>query len=323
MHCPRLDHFVRFNANGTIGKCGHMIGAPEFQSWQEMQDSQWLSNIRILMSEDRWPSECRRCQATEPSHSIRLDSIKRHELLKQHQDYLILGGVLDNVCNSACQSCSASLSTKIGSLETKDYIRIDNVDLFDQVPLDRVVEVDINGGEPTASPNYQRLLENLPPNVKILRVNTNGSRLLPNIKTLLDQGIHVIITLSLDGTNKVHDYVRWPVTWKQYQSTVEKYRELKKQYHNLTLQAWTTLHVLNLADFTNIKTFAEQQGLNHSWAYLERPAELNVKYSNSLTVPQKDFDPDAVAIDKNNQQELDLFIKKQDLLRNIDIRDYL
>ncbi len=27
MFCPRLEHFVRLNQNGTIGKCGHMVKA--------------------------------------------------------------------------------------------------------------------------------------------------------------------------------------------------------------------------------------------------------------------------------------------------------
>ena len=30
MQCPRIRHFARLNHNGTIGKCGHMTGAPEF-----------------------------------------------------------------------------------------------------------------------------------------------------------------------------------------------------------------------------------------------------------------------------------------------------
>lgn len=323
MYCPRFDHFVRFNADGSIGKCGHMVNAPTFRSWDDMQGSEWLSSVREQMLNDQWPTECHRCQITEPSHSIRLDSIKRHNLLQKYHDYVILGGVLDNICNSACQSCNSSLSTKIGSLESKNYIRINNTRLFDCIPMDRVVEIDINGGEPSASPNYQQLLENLPASVKILRINTNGSRMLPNIENLLNQGIHVILTLSLDGTGKVHDYVRWPITWNNYQSTIGKYQKLKQLYHNLTLQSWTTLHALNLGDFDNIKKFSLEQGLKHSWAYLDHPQELNVKYCNSFTLPQKKIDPNVIAIDINNQADIDAWITKQDCIRNINITDYL
>lgn len=323
MYCPRLDHFVRFNADGTIGKCGHMIDAPGFDSWEDMQSSPWLADLRRTFQEDRWPSECRRCQATEPNHSIRLDSIRRHDLLRGQKDYLILGGVLDNVCNSACQSCNANLSTKIGSLSGRDYPRINNQRLFDQVPMHRVVEIDVNGGEPTASPNYQHLLENLPESVRILRINTNGSRVMPNLQKILQRGVHVIITLSLDGTGKLHDYVRWPISWSTYQHTVEVMKAIKSQHNNLTLQAWTTVHALNLSGFDSIKTWASEQEIKHSWAYLDRPRPLNVRYSNSMTEPFKHLDPANIAIDSNNQSELDSFIQEQDQLRSITIKDYM
>ncbi len=300
-----------------------MIDAPGFSSWDDMQNSTWLKSVKDQMDKDQWPSECRRCQDTEPDHSIRLDSINRHKLLKRYSDYVILGGVLDNVCNSACQSCNANLSTKIGSLTSRNYIRINNKSLFDHIPIHRVIEIDINGGEPTASPNYQDLLENLPHRVKILRVNTNGSKILPNLEKILDRGIHVIITLSLDGVGSVHDYVRWPIMWNNYCSTVERYHDLKNKFDNLTLQAWTTVHALNLGNFHIIESWANSQELKHSWAYLDEPRPLNVRYSNNMTVPYKSFDPDNVAIDQDNQQDLNQFIIYQDQLRSISIKDYL
>jgi len=323
MYCPRLDHFVRFNADGTVGKCGHMIGAPGFENWESMQSSQWLLDIRAKMEKDIWPQECQRCKDTEPSHSIRLFSIKKHAMLNKNPDYLILGGVLDNICNSACQSCNAGLSTKIGSLQSANYPRIDNGFLFDRVPMERVVEIDINGGEPTASPGYQKLLENLPPSTKILRVNTNGSRMLPNIQNILDQDIKLIVTLSLDGIGRTHDYVRWPVRWANYERTVNKYLLLRSQHTNLELQTWTTLHALNVADFSNIKNYSQSHDINHSWAYLENPSALNLRYQNSFSQPAKDLDPGFIATEQNNQQDIDDFIARQDKLRNINIRDYL
>lgn len=323
MYCARIDHFARFNADGTVGKCGHMTGAPGFASWQEMQDSEWLQRVRTDMQQDQWPKECLRCQQTEPTQSIRLASNQRHELLRRHQDYIILGGVLDNICNSACQSCNAGLSTKIGSLYSSDYIIVDNQHLFDRIPMDRVYEIDINGGEPTASPNYQSLLANLPPSVKILRVNTNGSRVLPNLESILSKGVHVIVTLSLDGTDQTHDYVRWPVRWSNYRTTVKKYQTLSKSYKNLKLQAWTTLHVLNARNFENIKIFARDHDLDHSWAYLETPAPLNLRYTNQLSLAVKHLDPNFIASDQDNQSDLDAFIVAQDRLRGINIGDYI
>lgn len=331
MYCPRLDHFVRFNADGSISPCGHMVNSQKFKTVEELHDSVWLQNIKFTMKIDRWPDECSRCRDSEASGamSVRQFSLDRHQqLLPVKEDYIILGGVLDNVCNSACQSCNATLSTKIGSLDKKNYIKIDNFDLIDTIDVSRVVEIDLNGGEPTASPRYQRLLTRLPENTQIVRVNTNGSRVLPNIQQILDRKIKVLITLSLDGTGPVHDYVRWPIKWDDYCETVKQYQDLRSQYPNLELQAWTTLHALNVGDWENIAQFAQENSLAHSWAFLEYPIALDARFKNHLTKTAKfkisslkQFVTVASGID--NQCQLDRFIEEQDSLRNISIKDFM
>ena len=338
MYCSRLDHFVRLNADGTIGKCGHMVNAPGFESWTAMQDSAWLADVRNKMAQDQWPTECQRCQATErmpQARSIRLDADGRHKILSQiKSDYVILGGVLDNVCNSACQSCQPQRSTKIGSLHSRDYIRIDNSHMLDHVPWDRVVEVDVNGGEPAASPNYQKLLDDLPPMTRVLRINTNCSRVIPNIENILDRGLFVIITMSLDGTHGVHDYVRWPIPWSDYQRTVAVYRQLTNKYKNLQLQAWTVVHALNAADMPNVAYWCQANDIKHSWAWLRDPDALNAGYTNTYTLRARKILESSdqsvlqdmsrfVATYSNNQASLDAFIAGQDSLRNISIGNYL
>ena len=112
MYCPRLEHFVRLNQNGTIGKCGHMTNAKDFKSFKELHNSQWLKKIELDMILDDWPKECIRCKQMEETsgESIRTKSITRHKMLHPlKEDYLVVGGVLDNICNSACQTCNAEL----------------------------------------------------------------------------------------------------------------------------------------------------------------------------------------------------------------------
>ena len=283
------------------------------------------------MSIGSWPDECRRCRDTEQAngHSIRLASNERDLELKQtHPDYLILGGVLDNICNSACQTCHAGLSTKIGSLSGGDYKQISNESLLDRIPMDRVLEIDINGGEPTASPAYQRLLQNLPAQIKILRVNTNGSRVLPRFEELLQRDIRIIITFSLDGTDRVHDYVRWPIQWDNYQNTVERYVDYRKHHNNLELQAWTVISALNVNDWPNIEKFAKEMELNHSWAFLDYPIPLDPRFDNDLTARAKTtlsgIDKfQSIASGINNQNQLYSFLNQQDQLRGISFKNYL
>ena len=334
MFCPRINHFTRLNANGTIGKCGHMTNAKEFKTFRDLHKSQWLKKIELDMTLDAWPDECIRCKQTEEvtGESIRTKSITRHKMLHPlKNDYLVVGGVLDNICNSACQTCNASLSTKIGSLE-KNYIKANNLQKFFGLPQHRILEVDVNGGEPTASKNYKVLLKNLPSNTKIVRMNTNGSRMINELIDLLENKIMVIVTISFDGTEDVHDYVRWPIKWEKFIKTVAKYKKLQKQYKLLKLDFWTTVSCLNIGDFPNIIKYASDNNINHAWAFLNTPNVLNVKYKNPFTVNAKiDFLSSNnkmlhemathIAIEPNNTN-LSLFIKKQDYIRKININDY-
>lgn len=337
MHCPRLDHFVRINHNGKVGKCGHMTGAKEFNSFAEMQNSSWLKGIKEKMQDQRWPAECVRCRMTEEATntSIRLDMIERDRILSAiKKDYLIVGGVLDNICNSACQTCHSGLSTKIGSLSSKDYEKVNNYETFFTFPQDRICEVDVNGGEPTASPNYKKLLKNLPASVKIVRINTNGSKVIAELEELLFQGIRVIVTLSFDGVGDVHDYVRWPVLWKKFDSNVKKYIALRKKYSNLRLNFWTTVSSLNVGDLKNIVDYAAQQKIDHAYGFCIRPDVLDIRHENTFTIAAKEqlckIDNqllDSIAnkcgsFKKNNDEELKKFISSQDALRNINYKNY-
>jgi len=338
MHCPRLDHFARINHNGKIGKCGHMTGAKEFDSFESMQQSSWLTGIKEKMKDGQWPAECVRCRMTEDATntSIRLDMIERDRILRAvDKDYLIVGGVLDNICNSACQSCHSGLSTKIGSLSSKDYQLVNNYDTFFKFPQERIRELDVNGGEPTASPNYKKLLRNLPESVKIVRINTNCSRMIGEIKDLLRKDIKVIVTISFDGVGDTHDYVRWPILWKDFKSNVGKYISMRDQYENLRLNFWTTVSCLNAADLDNIIEFASTNKIDHSYGFCIRPDVLDIRHENKLTLRAREkfsktdnklllaVGNKCCTFKKNNDEQLKKFILSQDALRHIDYQNYL
>lgn len=337
MYCPRIDHFVRLNHTGKIGKCGHMTNAPQFDVHEDMQQSIWLKEIKEQMEQDVWPKECVRCKLTEETTntSIRLDMIERDKILKSiNKDYLIVGGVLDNICNSACQSCNPSLSTKIGSLYGKHYQKINNYDNFFSLPQDRIIEIDINGGEPTASTNYKKLLRNLPSSTKIIRINTNGSRIIPEIEQLLKNDMRVIITLSFDGVKNVHDYARYPVLWDDYEKNVAEYIELRKKYKNLRLNFWTTVSCLNVGDLENITNYSKKVEIDHAYGFCITPEQFDIRYNNKLTIEGKktllSTGNDllcAIAtkcgyFDEDNSEKLRKFIETQDNLRQINFKDY-
>ena len=290
MYCPRLDHFVRFNPNGTVSRCGHMVDAPEFDSLNTMEASSWLANTKELMKFDQWPKECVRCQETEP------DSIKQYATKLDEQtvqpNYLQVGGVLDNLCNAACQTCNENLSTRIGSLNSRQFPIINNLDRFQQLPQDRIVHLDINGGEPSYSKNYKKILANLPSNLKTLRLNTNCNIVLEELTQIAQRGIEVTVTVSCDGIGPVHEFMRWPIPWETFYLNLMQYKTMP-----VKLNLWTTVSVLNVNDLPNIQAFAQEHGIDHSYAYLKTPVELSV---NNTDIDARDA-----------------YIKKQKQLRGI------
>jgi len=269
MYCPRLDHFVRFNPNGTVSRCGHMVNAPQFDTLELMESSIWLLKIKEKMSNNEWPNECIRCQETEPD-SIRMYAVTLDSQTTQN-NYLQVGGVLDNLCNAACQTCNEKLSSRIGSLNGPGFPIINNLDQFYKLPQQRIIHLDINGGEPGYSKNYKQLLKNLPPNLKTLRLNTNCSTVLTELVDITNQGIEVTVTVSCDGIGAVHEFVRWPILWQDFYKNLMTYKTMP-----VKLNLWTTVSILNVDDLPNIQKFAHEHNIDHSYAYLKLPFELSI-----------------------------------------------
>ena len=318
MQCPRLDHYVRFHTDGTLTCCGHMVNAQRFNSLQEMQDSNWIQNLKKIFLDKIWPEECIRCKQTEElgQGSIRLNSIVFDKLQKR-PDYLTVGGTLDNTCNSACQTCNSYLSTLIGKLD-KTFFTVDNTNKFWSLPQEQIVHLDINGGEPSVSKNYQDVLDNLPANVRSIRVNTNCASVLKKLEHIAKTGVKVTVTVSLDGIGKIHNYVRWPIAWDKFYKNLMVYKSMP-----VTLNTWTTVSALNIGNFGDILDFVDTHKIDHSWALLQTPDPFNVRYKNNFTnVSVPGIIQDAVATGKNNEQELLDFIELQDSIRNISYKDY-
>jgi MoaA/NifB/PqqE/SkfB family radical SAM enzyme len=277
MYCPRLDHFARINSNGTISRCGHMVNPPGFTTLDEMDNSDWLKQIKKSFADEIWPKECVRCQEIENQN---LASIRTHALeldKKEHnRNYLQIGGVLDNICNAACITCNSGCSTRIGALTSKSFPIINNSEIYWSFPQERIRHLDINGGEPSYSKNYKKILNNLPPNLSTLRVNTNCNIVLEELTEIAQKGIEVTVTVSCDGIGPVHELMRWPITWDTFYKNLMRYKTMP-----VKLNLWTTVTSLNVDDLPNIQSFANEHNIDYNYAYLKHPSELSVDNKNT------------------------------------------
>lgn len=322
MYCPRLNHFVRLNSNGTVSRCGHMVKAPQFVNYYAMDASEWMKDVVVKFNADEWPAECVRCQKSEAvgEKSIREYALDEWRITHNPDAYLQVGGVLDNICNAACQTCNEHHSSMISTLKGIK-VKVNNATRLHELPWDRITHLDLNGGEPSASPAYKQVLENPPPNLKKLRLNTNCAKVLWDLGKLVDHSVDVTVTVSLDGIGRVHEYMRWPIVWQKFLDNLMTYKHMP-----VKLNAWTTVSALNIGDFNNIVVFAQEHNIDHAWAFLENPRVLSVAHANSMTSWAKLTLPEEmakfVAIEENNQEELEAYINKQDKIRSIDIKDF-
>jgi molybdenum cofactor biosynthesis enzyme MoaA len=256
-----------------------MVNAPQYLSLATMEASSWLANTKELFKFGTWPKECIRCQEVEieGSGSIRVHAIAV-DALETQRDYLQVGGVLDNVCNAACQTCGPECSTRIGALVSDKFPVVNNSEAYWNLPQDRIRHLDINGGEPSYSKNYKKILANLPPNLRTLRLNTNCNIVLEELTNIAQRGIEVTVTVSCDGIGPVHEFMRWPITWETFCLNLMRYKTMP-----VKLNLWTTVSILNVDDLPNIQAFAQQHGIDHSYAYLKLPFELSVDNTDSVS----------------------------------------
>jgi hypothetical protein len=118
----------------------------------------------------------------------------------------------------------------------------------------------------------------------------------------------------------VHDYVRWPIRWQEFEKNLLAYQEMNL----FELNTWTTVSALNIGDLKNIQAYTKKHNIKHSYALLEHPRVLSVRYKNYFTTSADAPEElkSTVAQGINNWDELHLFIQKQDQLRNIKFQDF-
>jgi hypothetical protein len=204
MHCPRLDHFAKIlphdqKENQTaVMNCCVMTDAPLFDSYDEMMNSEWLATTKKLFASDQWPAECVRCKDQEEiglkSDRLQWTDFHKDLLIDHGSDYLTVSMMLDNICNTACQFCSPHISSKLASLQPVP-LKIRQVGSYEEkLPLHRITQIDLEGGEPSNSKNVKQLLTNLPQRVNTIKMYTNARSFLDELVPVAERGIKIQIT---------------------------------------------------------------------------------------------------------------------------------
>ena len=263
-------------------------------------NSDYLKNVQQQFLDSKQPVECRKCWRDEREgvKSLREHTNTHYKILgnkkpqfyldffektnlKHPEDYNL---DITNLCNLKCFMCDGGSSSKLlienndlglDDRNQKDYnIENDKVDyLIDQIVKNNVTVVTLQGGEPLLNPKILILIDKLSKKNadKIhLWITTNGTQYSPFLLQKLRKFKEVKIIFSVDGTEKVNDYMRFPSQWKNVKQNIKNFLTLK----NASFQISFTVQNLNLLDVDNIIKFANSHKVHCKLNILHGPTYL-------------------------------------------------
>jgi len=237
-----------------------------------------LVELQQQFSQGQRPSGCRRCWQDEDAglpSKRQLD----HQYVLPSDDNLnaikILAMTFGNTCNLACVTCGSNSSSRWAVDERKIDIGVFGKSVyphnqFYRDPLFRhklislggdLVHLEIAGGEPfyASTEIHKNFLLSLPNPGKIkIHYITNATVFPePEFWEIWKRFRHVDIQLSIDGTGKRFEYLRYPAEWEMVQENISRYRE--KSHIQISIShtvSW--MNILYVEDFFS---WCDQQDL--------------------------------------------------------------
>jgi len=256
---------------------------------KEYYDSDFLKNIKQLMTEGKPVNGCERCYHHEElgAQSLR-QVVNKNQKTKLHLTY-------SNICNKSCNVCRPQRSHLVANeykkvLEqesnnkwlnnrfenqpmTKKMITNGNIKLeslvskIDNKFLDEVIHhvdtIELDGGEPFMHPELSGILQQIIDagyNKKIhIIVSTNGSVTKEYLRQLcLFKSVKV--RFSVDGINGLYEVVRPPHKWEWFTERAD----LVKSYSHIKRGLNCVIHVFNIHQLPDIIEYCIAEGMNYT-----------------------------------------------------------
>ena len=150
--------------------------------------------------------------------------------------------------------------------------------------------LDILGGEPFFHKRTKNLLRELISTRDsehiTVHITTNATRIDIDTINLLKQFEDVVLSISIDGVGKLQEYIRPGCDWGALKNNIDLLRT-----HNISLQAVSTIGVLNILGLQELEDWCNRNGIH--WGQpglIETPLELqprNLPHVLHKLVPEK------------------------------------
>jgi len=315
-----------------------------------------IEKIRSAMLRGEKPAECQKCWHLE-SNGVKSDrQVKNSTLdwvmdkdlqfIKQdaedgNTDILMLKLLTSYTCNATCVSCNShsssswhQLDKKIFNIATEKKYKFVDIDAVKQdVDFKNLKMLSLIGGEPLYEKKNFEVLEyllDLGNDTVFLSMVTNGSvSLTSHQKRILSKFKNVNFSVSIDGTEKVFEYVRYPLKWDKLLDNLTFFREVSDNISsNYTISNLNIIYHNQTVDWFNKENIVFSNNIIYNPSWL-RPNALPTNVINYLEESLSTIDYNTFVGQVNEEHRQRLFdqflveIKKQDAAKGISLKDYL
>ena len=237
--------------------------------------SNYYKNIRQQFLDGEEPDICSKCFAIEKHNgrSDRMNFNDRYSLrLKpnvetgnQYGSPIDLDIRPGNLCNLKCRMCGSEASSQF------EKERLQYKELFDDIRpkvyqpdgvfseknidfllknADKGDHIKFLGGEPTIMPEVSDILDNLIENDKShikISITTNCTNTIKSFTDKLNKFSNLSFNYSVDGTDKVVEYIRNPVKFKTIEKNMKLYHKMATCRDNISF-SFQAYNLFNLYD---------------------------------------------------------------------------
>jgi MoaA/NifB/PqqE/SkfB family radical SAM enzyme len=301
-HAPWTN--VDISPQGNILPCCKYNPDPQDPSFNiqthsltQYSQSAFLREIQQDFLDGQWPAGCVRCQLDEQNNipsKRELDHLRWHKHYDHYDlnsdQWLTASVAFGNTCNLKCITCDSDNSSRWRE-EYRDiygqdfqhvkFYRNDFVDDFvAQAP--RILHLDIPGGEPFLSGirEQKKLLQHYIDSGQAQDISihyTTNATVFPDGEwwQLWSHFLEIDMQLSIDGVGARYEYIRYPASWIDTESTVHRYIQQEKSIPNLRLSVSHTVSAYNIFYLDEFFTWCYNVGLPRPWlGRVHNPAHM-------------------------------------------------
>ena len=280
-------------------------------TFDEIQNSQHLKDLRQQFLDGKQPQTCRRCWQEERAGrtSKRMHTLDRLKHMGISDNWtadakplMFLDLKLGNICNLKCRICGSWSSSTFASEELNFIVdREDKKKSFHYQMLRdgawprnseqfwheldsamaQVRYIEFTGGEPFMIREHFDLLRRLVDRGYAHQIeihyNTNGTQYPEEAEDIWCHFRHVEIAFSVDDVGERFEYQRSNAGWSEINHNIELFRQMRSRISNITLQVCCTINAFNVMYLSDVAQWIDRQKFDFVyWNMLHDPYYFSI-----------------------------------------------